>query len=107
MKIWLSSAAALIVFASAGASASPVGRQHGAAASKAAGAQTAANTPQTGSVPPTADQKAEIYYDFTMAHLYQQQYINSNSSDDANKALDLYKKAYALDPSSQVIGEQL
>ncbi len=42
-----------------------------------------------------------------MAHLYQQQYINSNSSDDANKALDLYKKAYALDPSSQVIGEQL
>jgi predicted Zn-dependent protease len=59
--------------------------------------------------PPPADpqNRAEIYYDVTMGHLYQQNYETSSKADDANMAVDFFKKAYALDPSSQVIGEQL
>ncbi len=53
------------------------------------------------------DRRAEAYYDVTMAHLYEVQYETSNQSDDANRAIDFYKKAYLLDPTSPVIGEQL
>ena len=52
-------------------------------------------------------QRAEIYYDVTMAHLYEVDYETSSKSEDANRAIDFYKKAYALDPNSPVIGEQL
>jgi len=54
-----------------------------------------------------ADRRAEAYYDVTMAHLYEVQYETSSQSEDANRAIDFYKKAYALDPASPVIGEQL
>lgn len=54
-----------------------------------------------------ADQRAEIYFDVTMAHLYELDYETSSKSEDANRAIDFYKKAYALDPNSPVIGEQL
>jgi tetratricopeptide (TPR) repeat protein len=42
-----------------------------------------------------------------MAHLYEVDYETSSKSEDANRAIDFYKKAYALDPNSPVIGEQL
>ncbi len=42
-----------------------------------------------------------------MGHLYAQEYEESSRSADADRAIDFYKKAYALDPSSNVIGEQL
>ncbi len=42
-----------------------------------------------------------------MAHLYEQAYETGSKSEDAGAAIDFLKKAYALDPSSQLIGEQL
>src|SRR5271154_5887401 len=104
MKIWLTSAAAVLVltFVPTWTSAQPWASGQRVPSPPSAATATAQQA-QPGSSAADADRRAEIYYDFTLAHLYQQQYINTNSSDDANKALDLYKKAYALDPSSQVI----
>jgi tetratricopeptide (TPR) repeat protein len=55
----------------------------------------------------SADQRAQIYYNSTMGHLYAQEFESSGHAEDAAKAIDFYKKAYALDPSSQEIGEDL
>ena len=61
--------------------------------------------------PPSAQQEddklGEAYYNYTLGHYYQQEYGVSSRSEDANKAIDFYKKAFELDPSSAVIGEQL
>jgi tetratricopeptide (TPR) repeat protein len=60
--------------------------------------------------PASADdvnQTAEAYYDFTLGHYYQQRYEVSRDSQDAERAIDSYKKAYALDPSSATIRQQL
>jgi tetratricopeptide (TPR) repeat protein len=55
----------------------------------------------------SADQRAQIYYNATMGHLYAQEFESAGHAEDAAKAIDFYKKAYALDPSSQEIGEDL
>ena len=60
--------------------------------------------PQSGA---SADQRAQIYYNATMGHLYAQEFESAGHAEDAAKAIDFYKKAYALDPSSQEIGENL
>jgi len=51
--------------------------------------------------------RAEAYYNYTMAHIYELQYENTSKSEYATQAIDFYKKAYALDPESPVIGERL
>src|SRR6266852_2761801 len=51
--------------------------------------------------------RAGAYYDFTMGHIYEQQYENTSKAEYASQAIDFYKKAYALDPKSPVIGERL
>src|SRR6266849_6408378 len=51
--------------------------------------------------------RAGAYYDFTMGHIYEQQYENTSKAEYASQAIDFYKKAYALDPKSPVIGEHL
>jgi tetratricopeptide (TPR) repeat protein len=51
--------------------------------------------------------RAEAYYSFTMGHIYEQQYEATSSPEYATKSIEAYKKAYALDPKSQVIGERL
>ena len=51
--------------------------------------------------------RADAYYDFTMGHIYEQQYENTSKAEFASQAIDFYKKAYALDPKSPVIGERL
>jgi len=51
--------------------------------------------------------RAEAYYNFTMGHIYEQQYEATSSAEYATKSIEAYKKAYALDPRSQVIGERL
>jgi len=68
--------------------------------------QTAPSTDQT---PPASsgDKRADAYFDFTMAHYYEQLYEMSSRSEDADRAIDFYKKAFDLDPDSDVIGEQL
>ena len=51
--------------------------------------------------------RAEAYYNYTIGHIYEQQYEATSSAEYATKAIDAYKKAYALDPKSPVIGERL
>jgi tetratricopeptide (TPR) repeat protein len=51
--------------------------------------------------------RTEAYYNFTMGHIYEQQYEATSNAEYATKAIEAYKKAYALDPKSQVIGERL
>ena len=59
-------------------------------------------------IPPANDSaRADAYYNFTMGHIYEQQYEATSNADYATKAIEAYKKAYALDPKSQVIGERL
>jgi tetratricopeptide (TPR) repeat protein len=58
--------------------------------------------------PPAKDSaRAESYYNFTIGHIYEQQYEATSSPEYAAKAIEAYKKAYALDPKSAVIGERL
>jgi Flp pilus assembly protein TadD len=51
--------------------------------------------------------RADTYYYFTMGHFYEQQYEATSEAECATKAIEAYKKAYALDPKSPVIGERL
>src|SRR5277367_6288137 len=51
--------------------------------------------------------RADAYYYFTMGHIFEQQYEATSRSEYATQAIDSYKKAYALDPKSPVIGERL
>ena len=57
--------------------------------------------------PRTPSPRAKAYYDFTMGHIYEQQYENTSKAEYATQAIDFYKKAYAADPKSPVIGERL
>jgi tetratricopeptide (TPR) repeat protein len=52
-------------------------------------------------------ERSEAYYNFTMGHIYEQQYEATSKAEYASKAIEAYKKAYALDPKSPVIGERL
>src|SRR6266851_5118345 len=74
-------------------------------------AHPAAPTPAQETSGPSAGQapspRADAYYDFTMGHIYEQQYENTSKAEYASQAIDFYKKAYALDPKSPVIGEHL
>ncbi len=70
----------------------------------------AAQSPSTAAAPGSAEKdsaRADAYYNYTMGHIYEQQYEASSNPDYATKAIDAYKKAYALDPKSPVIGERL
>jgi tetratricopeptide (TPR) repeat protein len=51
--------------------------------------------------------RADAYYNFTMGHLYELEYEQTSQPEFATKAIDAYKKAYALDPQSPIIGERL
>jgi tetratricopeptide (TPR) repeat protein len=59
-------------------------------------------TPSTKDTP-----RSDAYYHFTMGHIYEQQYETTSNAEYASKAIEAYKKAYALDPKSPVIGERL
>ena len=65
--------------------------------------------PDSASVEPAAapSPRAEAYYNYAMGHLFEQQYETTNQPEFATQAIDAYKKAYALDPKSPVIGERL
>lgn len=54
-----------------------------------------------------AQRRADIYFNLTMGHLSEQEYEQSSKAADADRAIDYYKKAYALDPNSAAIGEEL
>jgi tetratricopeptide (TPR) repeat protein len=65
--------------------------------------QTSESSPQVTKTPSRAD----AYYNFTMGHIYEQQYESTSKPEYATQAIEAYKKAYALDPKSPVIGERL
>jgi tetratricopeptide (TPR) repeat protein len=71
----------------------------------AAASSSSAPAAATGEI--SAADRASAYFDFTIGHYYQVQYEVTSSSDDADQAIDYFKKAFELDPSSDVIGEQL
>jgi tetratricopeptide (TPR) repeat protein len=51
--------------------------------------------------------RAEAYFNYTMGHIYEQQYEATSRAEYATSAIEAYKKAYALDPKSPIIGERL
>ncbi|MGB6198353.1 MAG: tetratricopeptide repeat protein [Candidatus Acidiferrales bacterium] len=81
------------------------------AAPASAPASTSANAPASSSAGTagalTPQARATAYFDFTIGHYYQMEYEVTSSSDDADQAIDYFKKAFELDPASDVIGEQL
>jgi tetratricopeptide (TPR) repeat protein len=51
--------------------------------------------------------RADAYFNFSMGHLYEIEYEQTSQQDYATKAIEAYKKAYAIDPKSPIIGERL
>ena len=70
-------------------------------------AQSQAQTASPSAASAKDTPRAQAYYFFTMGHIYEQQYEATSSAEYATQAIEAYKKAYALDPRSQVIGERL
>ena len=100
--IWAVSAG---VFVSAGLAQS-AGAQAFAAAGQAQG--TLENSTHSGDeVRATTSSRADAYFNYTMGHIAEQQYEQTSRSEYATQAIEYYKKAYALDPKSPVIGERL
>jgi tetratricopeptide (TPR) repeat protein len=64
-------------------------------------------TSETVKAPTKMSPRAEAYYNFTLGHLYEMQYEQTSQSEYATKAIEAYKKAYAVDPQSPIIGERL
>lgn len=60
-----------------------------------------------GSTQAAASSRADAYFDYTMGHIFEQLYENTSKAEYASEAINFYKKAYALDPKSPVIGERL
>ncbi len=89
MKTWIVAVAAAVYLTSA---VSPVSAQKGG------------STPQGRE---SADARADAYFNFMMGNLYEGNFRSDSQKEDAEKAVEYYKKAYALDPGSTVIGEQL
>jgi tetratricopeptide (TPR) repeat protein len=56
---------------------------------------------------PDAKKRADAFFNFTMGHLNEIYYLETNRSEYATAAINFYKKAYELDPGSPVIAESL
>ncbi len=63
---------------------------------------------QTPAPPAKSADHSQAYYAFAMAHLYAElAQAYGNRGEYVNKAIDMYKQAMQLDPSSSYIGEEL
>jgi tetratricopeptide (TPR) repeat protein len=51
--------------------------------------------------------RADLFYEFTLGHMLEQQYEANGQSEIAQQSIDAYKKALALSPDSAVIRERL
>jgi tetratricopeptide (TPR) repeat protein len=51
--------------------------------------------------------RADVYYNFLMGHLDEQQFEMTGQEDQADKSIDFYKKALAIEPNSPAIMERL
>jgi tetratricopeptide (TPR) repeat protein len=74
-----------------------------------AGSSLWAQTPalDTTKEPAKMSPRAEAYYNFTLGHIYEMQYEQTSQSEYATRSIEAYKKAYAVDPKSPIIGERL
>ena len=63
---------------------------------------------QKGTAAAQSDSKrADTYYNFTMGHIAEQMFEATSRNEYATQAIEYYKKAYAIDSASPVIGERL
>jgi tetratricopeptide (TPR) repeat protein len=85
----------------------PAEQPQGTPQSPEAVTSSASGITLAGSAAAAPSERADAYYSFTMGHVYEQQYENTSKAEYATQAIDFYKKAYALDPKSPVIGERL
>jgi tetratricopeptide (TPR) repeat protein len=85
----------------------PAEQPQGTPQSPEAVTSSASGITLAGSAAAAPSERADAYYNFTMGHVYEQQYENTSKAEYATQAIDFYKKAYALDPKSPVIGERL
>jgi len=69
--------------------------------------QNSSNTPAAPEQSPSVSARASAYYNFTMGHIFEQQYEQTGAGEYATRAIESYKKAYAVDPQSPIIGERL
>jgi len=74
------------------------------AASPSFGQLSSATAPP---VPKDKSPRAEAYYNFTIGHFYELQYEQTSQPEYASRAIEAYKRAYAIDPQSPTIGERL
>jgi tetratricopeptide (TPR) repeat protein len=51
--------------------------------------------------------RSDAYYSYALGHYFELQFEATSNNDFATKSIEAYKKAYALDPKSQIIGERL
>ncbi len=68
--------------------------------------QTPSNAGDKNSGPSDKD-LADAYFNFAMGHAEEEEYELTGRSENADQAVDYYKKALALDPESSVIIERL
>jgi tetratricopeptide (TPR) repeat protein len=78
-----------------------------ALAQSAAHARTLPAPQATNAVSSVSSSRADAYYGLTMGHISELRYEATGGSEYASQAIEFYKKAYALDPHSNVIGERL
>jgi tetratricopeptide (TPR) repeat protein len=100
MRICQQLAAFLLVLIATTTPAAAAAQQGGRPSAKPQPAEQAAK-------PGEPDPRADAYYYFTLGHYYQQEYEASSHAEDANRSIDFFKKAYAIDPNSHQIGEEL
>jgi tetratricopeptide (TPR) repeat protein len=84
-----------------------LGLSAAATAQTAAGTGGAARAPEKARSAEAGTERSEAYYSFAMGHIAELLYESTNREEYASQALNYYKRAYALDPNSTVIGERL
>jgi tetratricopeptide (TPR) repeat protein len=94
---------------SAAVAQAPAGKPDDAAApqNQESGTSAASGSAPASNATPASPGRADAYYNYTMGHIYEQQYENTSKPEYATQSIEFYKKAYALDPKSAVIGERL
>jgi len=65
------------------------------------------HTSENQSVLPDTNHKAEAYFNFAMGHAEEEEFELTGRSENANQAVEYYKKALDLDPESSAIIERL
>ncbi len=71
------------------------------------GSKSAAASPAVPAAASPADSRSEAYYHFALGRYFDQQYEATSQSEAATAAIEHYKKAYQLDPSTELLAERL